>query len=656
MIFSEFQLGPHTLKNRLIALPVFTGYALPDGQASDMLVDHYAHLAGTGVALVVVANAAVSVDGMASTYNLRADSPRFLPGLKRLARAIRKGGALACLQLNHAGRFAITDRPLQPSALDSAHLAFNIASLKEFMNFFPLERRFRLTHHFLQQLVAWNRAMTPEDRERTIENFGEAAAIAYQAGFDMVELHGATGYLLAQFLSPFTHSPHPDHGNDFETRVSFPLEVFREVKHRLPRGFPVGFRLLLREWVPEGIDLPEALTFAEMLSKEGVAYLSPSAGTYNSMFRPHVRKLTFRPGYLQKETAILRRKVGIPTVISGRVITPAIAERLLQEGVADLVGLGRPLRTDFQWIRKAQRGERVNLCINCNTCLKRVVLEQGFNCSRWPRWLQERTDLEHKLLGRGMFKGVWVVANVEDIEILRASMPLMVPARHGISATILFLITEENILTLEPVMDEVMNWGREMWKRRGYPGGELAFLVKRAEGALEEVLRTEVDQGGYGAVLMGRNPKEHWRERFLHKQRHKVVGLHGLHPHRTRVLVPVDLSPTTLLVMRYLAHSLAGKPDFDLTFVHVLQGSEAEGMRRWGEMRKIVGWGEDFDLRLLPSEGAVAADLLREAQSGDYGTIVMGKRGLSGIKRRLLGSVSKAVLHGLTDQSIVLID
>jgi len=198
-LFSPFSIGQAAvLKNRIIALPIFTGYAHPDGKASRFMMEHYARLAGSGAAMVVVTNAAVSADGVTSTFNLRADHDDFLPGLARLARAIKKRGALACLQLNHAGRFARADQPLLPVPLDAANLAFNISSLKDFMNFFPLEKGFPLTRYFLKKVGSWRHAMTVRERERVIDDFGQAAERAIEAGFDMVELHRANGYLINQ--------------------------------------------------------------------------------------------------------------------------------------------------------------------------------------------------------------------------------------------------------------------------------------------------------------------------------------------------------------------------------------------------------------------------------------------------------------------------
>ena len=391
VIFSPLRVGPLELKNRLVALPVYTGYAHPGGRVSALLTDHYTRLADSGVAMVVVANAAVAPDGIGSTYNLRVDHDEFLPGLTELAAAIKGHGALACLQLNHAGRFAKTEQPLLPSPADSENLAFNITALKDFMNFFPFEKRFRLTRYFLKLFSTWRRAMTLEDCQKVVKQFGDAAFRAFQAGFDMIELHGANGYLLCQFLSAFTNKGTSVTGGEFENRTAIPLAVIREVKQRLPANFPVGFRLLLEEWVPGGINLQEALTLAQILQDEGIAYLSATAGTYSSIFSAQSLKKMSKPAYMRDEVSRLTSQVTIPTIISGRITKPSLARTLINEGVADLIGLGRSLRADFDWVKKVKerREKEITYCINCNNCLKRVILDQGFNCSQWPRSLQE---------------------------------------------------------------------------------------------------------------------------------------------------------------------------------------------------------------------------------------------------------------------------
>ncbi len=442
-IFSPFRLGSQQLTNRLVALPVYTGYAYPDGRVSPQLIDHYTKLAQSGVAMVVVANAAISSDGITSTYNLRVDRDEYIPGLARLAKAIRQNGVIACLQLNHAGRFAKTEQPLLPSPVDSSNLAFNIEVLKDFMNFFPLEKRFKLTRQFLKQAHRWRQSMTAEDRERIIVNFGEAAARAHQAGFDMIELHGANGYLICEFLSPFTNKIQHGFGGSFQERTTFPLKVIKEIKRKVTPKFPIGFRLMLREWVPGGIKLPEAIAFAKLLENEGIAYLSATEGTVNSIFFGDVMKKISRPAYLRKDMEKLTGGIKVPTIISGRILGPSLANELIREKTADLIGLGRPLRVDFNWAKKAKKqNPKIISCTNCNWCLKRVVLDQGFSCRRWPKMIQQRTDLDHQLLTRN-YKGLWVITDHNDLNLFKASLPVLLPDGHHypipISPTIFFL-------------------------------------------------------------------------------------------------------------------------------------------------------------------------------------------------------------------------
>lgn len=659
-LFSPFRLGPYPLKNRLVALPVYTGYAYPDGRVSPQLIDHYTKLARSGVAMVVVANAAVAADGVTSTYNLRVDRDEYIPGLARLARAIKQHDAIACLQLNHAGRFAKTENPLLPSPTDSSNLAFNIEALKDFMNFFPLEKRFRLTRFFLKQAHKWRHGITAEDMNRIIANFGQAAVRACAAGFDVIELHGANGYLLCGFLSPFTNKFHDRFGGSFQNRTAFPIAVLREVKRRLAADFPIGFRLILREWVPGGIDLPEAVAFARLLEKEGIAYLSGTVGSFNSIFFKDVIKKMAQPAYLRKDMAKLSKEVGIATMISGRIIKPSLANRLLQESAADLIGLGRPLRVDLNWVKKARtQHPKIIPCMNCNWCLKRVVLEQGFSCRRWPRLIQQRTDLNHQLLARN-YKGLWVVANRNDLALFKNGLPVFLPSgrRHPvpISPTIFFLQTINDHGISNQDREAFLKWSRETLTGCGFGDGQIQHVVKLPKENSDKEVHAEIMRGNYGVVLIGRNRHQPWRERLLYKERGKVIALLGASERQNQILVPVDLSENTLLVLMFLRQLYIDRPEFKLNFLHVLTGPKKSAEHRWKQQKKIIELDEDLELQCTAREGEISNTILQCVRSGNYGTIVMGKRGRSGIKRWLLGSVSAGVLRGLTEQSLFLVD
>ena len=658
LLFSPLKVGKYLICNRLIALPVHTGFAHTDGRVSSWMIDFYARLADSGAGMVIVANTAVSPDGVVSRFNLRADRDKFIPGLGKLANAIKQRGAVACLQLNHAGRFAKTQQPLLPSPITSSNLPFNVESLKGFMEFFPFEKRFSLTQHFINQVKTWRHAMTAEDRERVINDFAGAAFRAYQAGFDMVELHGANGYLLCQFLSPFTNKIESGFGGDFTGRTAFPLAVIREVKKKLPEDFPIGFRLILQEWVPDGIHLPEALAFARLLEKTGIAYLSASAGTYNSLFSPAVLKKMATPAYLKHDMAELTTRVNIPTIISGRINTPSCGEELLRDGIADLIGLGRPLRADPGWVAKARELDQKKIiqCFNCNWCLKQVVLEKGLNCRHWPKLLRKRTELEHKLLTRN-YRALWIITDIEDIQTFKQSLPLLVQKKKDRSfPTILFLKGRFDHQDFNLAQQSFIQWTKNKLRPLGLKDTPRHYIVRESKDNWEKAVHQEIIHGNHGQIFICSNQDQPWRSRLLYKERGKVLVHLNANAYPHRVIVPVDLSDATLLVMIFLKQTHIEKKLFSFNFVHVVAGASGQEKQRWKEFKKIVGFDKNIPLELIFTLTDVTSTLIKIIQDQRYGTIVMGKRGLSGIKQWLLGSVSTGVIRNLTDQSLFLID
>lgn len=656
-LFSPVTVGMLQMKNRLVALPVHTGFAHPDGGVSSWMTDCYARLAGSGASMVVVANAAVSRDGVVSRFNLRADRDEFIPGLAGLATAIKQNGAFACLQLNHAGRFAKTERPLLPSPMNSANLAFNVKSLKGFMEFFPFENRFSLTQDFLRQAKAWRRAMSNRERDRVIDDFANAAFRACQAGFDMVELHGANGYLLCQYLSPFTNKPASGLGGGFSERAAFPLAVIRAIKERLPQNFSIGFRILLRELVPGGIDLPEALAFAKRLEQEGVVYLSASTGTFNSIFSKANAKEMGKTAYLRNDMKELTRSVNLPTIISGRIITPSIADNLIRDGVTDLIGLGRPLRCDPRWIKKAEGADRkITVCINCNWCLKRVILEKGFACSRWPGQSRERADLAHKLLTR-TGKSLWMISDIQDMHTFKQCRPLLVQDTKPSSVPTLVFPTGNTADRLfESAKTDFVQWADHAFQATGSVDTPPCDVVTASETDWENAVHRLIIKGNYGRVFLGFDKTQSWRERMLYKACGKVVALLGSNDRRNSVIAPVDLSNASLLAMVFLRDSYMKTDGFSISFVHVLTASPVSVQRHWEKLKSIAGLSQTIPLQLIRPKTDVVSALAETVHSGKYGTIVMGKRGLSGLKRWFLGSVSSGLLSRLTDQSLFLVD
>jgi 2,4-dienoyl-CoA reductase (NADPH2) len=322
-----------------------------------MLIEHYRLMAQSGVAMVVIENATVDHPvGSGSQRTLRADTDDNLDGLIQLARTIQQAGALACLQINHAGRFAhATDQPLAPSAVKTFGRV--------------------------------PRALELPEIERIINRYASAAVRAKTAGFDMVELHGGTGYLLAQFLSPRTNRRSDEYGGSLENRQRMALQVLSRVKAAVG-DLPVGYRFMADEWLPDGWQLEESRQFARRLDQAGIAYLSVMGGTYESFGLPEVVEKSRQEGYMLDLAAAIRAEVDVPVIAAGRFAGGVFADRAIAEGKTDLVGLARVLWADPQWPRKVREGREAEI-LHCNpycddACMQMVIKGRPAFCVQWP--------------------------------------------------------------------------------------------------------------------------------------------------------------------------------------------------------------------------------------------------------------------------------
>ena len=355
-LFSPFKVEGIELKNRLTMTPLFLGYAGEGGMVSPPLLDHYRLMAQSGVALVVVENASIEHPvASGSNRELRVDTDECMDGLARLARTIKDEGALACLQLNHAGRFAkVAPQPVAPSAVET-----------------------------------WGRtprALTSDELPLIAEKFAQAARRVQKAGFDMVELHGGTGYLLSEFISPRTNRRDDAYGGSLENRCRFPLEVIGAVK-AVVKDFPVGYRFLANEWLPDGLGIDESCRAAQALEAAGVAYLSVMGGTYESFGLPQVAEQSQKPGYMVDLAASVKRAVKVPVIAAGHIDSGELAEWIIAEGEADLVGLARVLWADPQWPAKVREGREAET-IHCDcqdACMKLIAANKPAVCAQWPR-------------------------------------------------------------------------------------------------------------------------------------------------------------------------------------------------------------------------------------------------------------------------------
>ncbi|MCP4749396.1 MAG: NADH:flavin oxidoreductase [Proteobacteria bacterium] len=355
-LFSPIKIKNLTLGNRLTMAPLYMGYANPDGTISELMVDHYREMASSGAAMIVVENAVVNLPGSGSPFAIRADEDQFVDGLSQLARAIKDQGAAAVQQINHCGKFAfMAPEPLAPSSGPDGR----------------------------------PREMTLEEIDQTVQDFASAAARVKAAGFDAVEIHGGTGYLIDQFLSPLSNQRTDEYGGSLDNRLRFPLRVFEAVQKAVGPDFPVGHRFLADEALPGGFTLQESSVWAKELEKRGVAYLSVMFGTYESFYIPEYAERERTEGYMSSYAEEIKKVVpNTPIIAAGRIQSPETASKILEEGTADMIGLARVLLADPLWPKKAegQNTEPINPCKDtCTLCMKRVMSGKPVFCARWPK-------------------------------------------------------------------------------------------------------------------------------------------------------------------------------------------------------------------------------------------------------------------------------
>ena len=356
-LFSPFKINGLFMKNRIIMPPLYLGYANPDGTISDLILDHYKEMASSGAAMIVVEHTGVDPSGLSSPFMLRIDDDRYIPGLSSLAKTIQNKGALAFLQLNHTGRYAYTQQRLAPSPVRTEEVI-------------PGE-------------------ITQKEIQQIIRAFAAGARRVREAGFDGVEIHGGTGYLIVQFLSPRTNHRTDQYGGSLENRMRFPLEVVDAVMEEVGRDYPVGYRFLADEWLPNGLHPEETAVMAKELENRGIAYLSVMAGTYDAFVLPDYQQKEKKEAYMAHFAATIKKAVsGTPIVTAGRIQSPETADRILEDGTADLIGLARVLLADSLWPRKAQGtvpGPIIECKPACSLCMQRAMKGKPVFCSQWDK-------------------------------------------------------------------------------------------------------------------------------------------------------------------------------------------------------------------------------------------------------------------------------
>jgi len=363
-LFRTASIGRLVLKNRAVLAATSTELADAEGFVTDAMTEFYAERARGGTGLLVVEATYVEQEGRRLRFNGMIHDDCFIPGMRRLVDAVHAEGVAIALQIAHGGRESrpeITGSlPLAPSPVISQYTSVGEAAL-------PKE-------------------LTPVEIVRITRRFVEAAGRARAAGFDAVELHGAHGYLIGQFLSPHTNRREDGHGGDTERRARFYVDIVRAIKAEVGRDFPVICRMNGRDAAPGGLELDEAVEIAALLEAAGADAVSVSAGIHASRPYAIIPGMSVERGCYATLAAAVKRRLRVPVMAVGRINTPDVAERILADGDADFVCLSRALIADPYFTAKAEAGavDRIVPCIACNECVATIHRHHGIACTMNP--------------------------------------------------------------------------------------------------------------------------------------------------------------------------------------------------------------------------------------------------------------------------------
>jgi 2,4-dienoyl-CoA reductase-like NADH-dependent reductase (Old Yellow Enzyme family)/pyruvate/2-oxoglutarate dehydrogenase complex dihydrolipoamide dehydrogenase (E3) component len=354
-LFSPFAIKSVQLKNRIV-MPALASFLIEsNGAISDAAVEHYRRRAGGGPAMVIVEACAVSPEGVVSNHQAQIYDDSFIDGLSRIAAVIKSEGSVPAVQLHHGGRQTsikvIKRKPLAPSPIPCPTIRGEVEPL------------------------------SIDGIQEIVRKFGDAAERARQAGFELIEIHGAHGYLINQFLSNISNIREDEYGGDTVGRSRFAIEIVEALRRRLGRDFPLSFKISAQEFVPGGLTVKESIEILKYLVTAGIDVVQVSAG--NDITPEWICQPMFMPKACLADSADqVKKALDIPVMAVGRINDPLVANEIISNGQADLVCIGRGLLADPEMPNKAREGrlDEIRTCIACNTCMESIFKKGRIEC------------------------------------------------------------------------------------------------------------------------------------------------------------------------------------------------------------------------------------------------------------------------------------
>ncbi len=352
-----------TIKKSNFAKPLYTfgnvgGLAADDGSVTLRLIDVAVKLAQGGVGLIISGHAYVSREGQAGSWQLGAYSNELVPGLAEMVKAVHDSGGKIAMQLAHAGSKAATRlsglEPIGPSIAD-------------------IEGK------------QVGREMTKKDIVQVARAFAAAALRARTAGFDAVQIHGAHGYLVSQFLSPFFNKRKDEYGGSIENRARFAVDVLKAIRKKVGQDFPIFIKLNSEDFLPNGLTVDDMIKTCEMLELAGIEGIEMSGGTFLSGKNSPSRQGKPGPGkpeaYYEPAARRYKKTVKAPLMLVGGLRTIETAEKLVTDGVVDYIAMCRPFIREPGLVNRWKSGDRrPALCVSDSGCFKPGFEGKGVSC------------------------------------------------------------------------------------------------------------------------------------------------------------------------------------------------------------------------------------------------------------------------------------
>jgi len=353
-LFSPVQIGNMEVKNRLLMSAMSINFGVDDQcHVTDQLVEYFVARAKGGVGMMLVGGGSVHPGGQELPDLPQMYDDSCIPSLKKMVKRVKAHDTCFGVQLMHGGRQSYLPEKVAPSAIPAPAV-----------------------------VKGQVRALEVEEIRELADCFGESARRCREAGFDLVELHGAHGYLINQFLAPNSNIRTDEYGGGFENRTRFLMDVLASVRKKAGADFPVGIRINGNDYIENGWRLEDTVRLAPALEAAGAVYLHISGGVYGSTELTIPSMYTPQGCFIHLAEAV-KQVVNIPVVTVGRIKDPVQADDAIREGKADMVALGRSLLADPEYPNKAKSGRisTIRPCVGCCLgCIHAVLAKEPGSC------------------------------------------------------------------------------------------------------------------------------------------------------------------------------------------------------------------------------------------------------------------------------------